>query len=158
MAITDKIQRVTNFFSRLFSNRKNDYYQPPRKSITTTTKNIIIDFVEKYKGIRRTILVIVLWINIHIFFVTIEMYRRVNSVDTQWVVYAGYWTAILGTFIGFYTTSRVREFNSNTPYSKQGEWLSPKTPAEPTAGATEFTPSDLSSYSGQDISIEDLKV
>ena len=70
------------------------------------------------------------------------MYRKVNTVDTQWIIYAGYWTAILGTFIGFYTTSRVKEFNSNTPYSRQDEWLIPKD--EPKKEATEFTPDDLS--------------
>ena len=143
MSINDKLQKIIGVFSGISSNKKDNNYSLPKKNITTSVKNIFIDFVEKYKGVRRTILLIVLWINIHIFFVTIEMYRKVNTVDTQWIIYAGYWTAILGTFISFYTTSRTKEFNSNTPYSKQGEWLTPKD--ESKKGATEFTPDDLSS-------------
>ncbi len=42
------------------------------------------------------------------------MYQLHNQIDTQWIIYAGYWTTILGTFIGFYTVSRVKEFNSET--------------------------------------------
>lgn len=144
MAINDKIQLITNFFNQLLVPKKENHYSLPKKSIAASTKNALIDFVEKYKGIRRTILLIVLWINIHIFFVTIEMYRKVNTVDTQWIIYAGYWTAILGTFIGFYTVSRVKEFNSNTSYSKQGEWLSSNN--EPKSGATEFTKNECISF------------
>jgi len=156
MAINDKIQLITNFFNQLLVPKKENHYSLPKKSIAASTKNALIDFVEKYKGVRRIILTVVLWINIHIFFVTIEMYRKVNTVDTQWIIYAGYWTAILGTFIGFYTTSRVKEFNSNTPYSKQGEWLIPKD--EPKKEATEFTPDDLSSNNCQNFGNKDLKV
>ncbi len=146
MAINDKIQLITNFFNKVFTSK------------TATAKNILIDFVEKYKGIRRTILAIVLSVNIYILFVTVEMYRKVNSVDVQWVIYAGYWTAILGTFIGFYTSSRIKEFNSDTPYSKKGEWLSSQKLNEPKIGATEFTPDELSSYSDQNADNYDLKL
>lgn len=158
MAINDKMQLITNFFSKIFTSKKENYYSPPKKKITVTTKNILIDFVEKYKGIRRTILAIVLGINIYILFVTVEMYRKVNSVDVQWVIYAGYWTAILGTLIGFYTSSRIKEFNSDTPYSKKGEWLSPQKLNEPKTGATEFTPDELSSYNDQNVNNHDLKL
>ena len=144
MSINNKLQKIVSLFSGIILNKKDNYSSLPKKSITTSLKNTSIDFVEKYKGVRRTILLIVLWINIHIFFVTIEMYRKVNSVDTQWVIYAGYWTAILGTFIGFYTVSRVKEFNSNTSYSKQGEWLSSNN--EPKSGATEFTKNECISF------------
>lgn len=156
MAINDKIQSITNFFNKIFTSKKENYYSSPKKKITVTAKNILIDFVEKYKGIRRTLLAIILGVNIYILFVTVEMYRKVNSVDVQWVIYAGYWTAILGTFISFYTTSRTKEFNSNTPYSKQGEWLTPKD--ESKKGATEFTPDDLSSNNSQNFENRDLKV
>ena len=37
--------------------------------------------------------------------------------------FAGYWATILGTFIGFYTMSRAKEFKSETPYSSAGEWI-----------------------------------
>ena len=156
MSINNKLQKIVSLFSGIILNKKDNYSSLPKKSITTSIKNTSIDFVEKYKGVRRTILLIVLWINIHIFFVTIEMYRKVNTVDTQWVIYAGYWTAILATFIGFYTISRTKEFNSNTPYSKQGEWLTPKD--ESKKGATEFTPDDLSSNNSQNFENRDLKV
>jgi len=149
MAIINKIQKITNFFGSMFT-RKNDYSYRSRnrRSIVTITKDVFINFIEKYKGVRRTILVIVLWINIHIFFVTVEMYRRCESVDVQWVIFAGYWTAILGTFIAFYTMSRVREFNSDTPYSNRHEWLSNKRPGDmgSTYGATEFTEHDDPSF------------
>jgi H+/gluconate symporter-like permease len=78
------------------------------------------------------------------------MYRRTTTVDTQWVIFAGYWTAILGTFIAFYTLSRVKEFYSNTPYSNKGEWLSENTPnaavTTTTYTTTEFDDEDLSLY------------
>ena len=158
MAINDKIQSITNFFNKVFTSKKENYYSPPKKKITVTAKNILIDFVEKYKGIRRTLLAIILGVNIYILFVTVEMYRKVNSVDVQWVIYAGYWTAILGTFIGFYTSSRIKKFNSDTPYSKKGEWLSSQKLNEPKIGATEFTPDELSSYSDQNADNYDLKL
>ncbi len=149
MAINNKIQLITNFFNKVFTSKKENYYTPPKESITTTTKNVLINFVEKYKGVRRTILAVVLGINIYILYVTAEVYREVNFIDTQWVIYAGYWTAILGTLIGFYTTSRTKEFNSDTPYSRKSEWLSPQKLNEPTVGATEFTSNDISSNSDQ---------
>ncbi|MDD3263469.1 MAG: hypothetical protein PHT94_01075 [Candidatus Nanoarchaeia archaeon] len=92
-------------------------------SVSRITKNATITFVEKYKGMRRIVLVIVLYINLHIFAVTVDMYYKTGVLDIQWIIYAGYWTAILGTFIAFYTTSRVREFNSYTPDTKPGEWI-----------------------------------
>lgn len=109
MSINNKLQKIVSLFSGISLNKKDNYSSLPKKSITTSIKNTSIDFVEKYKGVRRTILLIVLWINIHIFFVTIEMYRKVNSVDTQWVIFAGYWTGIFGTFAAFYTNGRTKE-------------------------------------------------
>lgn len=148
MAVVDKVQKVTNFFRSMFSKKRSTFYPSSKQSITTVTKNVFIDFIEKYKGVRRTILAIVLWINIHIFFVTIEMYRKTELVDVQWVIFAGYWTAILGMFIAFYTMSRVKEFNSDTSYSRKGEWLSPRASSNvgSTYGATEFTPMDNPSF------------
>ncbi len=105
MSINNKLQKIVSLFSGISLNKKDNYYSLP----TTLIKNTFIDFVEKYKGVRRTILLIVLWINIHIFFVTIEMYRKVNTVDTQWVIYAGYWTGIFATIVAFYTSGRTKE-------------------------------------------------
>lgn len=66
-------------------------------------------FIEDYKGVRRIILLIVLWINIHIFFVTVSMYRSTTYLDQQWVIFAGYWAGIFGTFAAFYTNGRTKE-------------------------------------------------
>lgn len=66
-------------------------------------------FIEDYKGVRRIILLIVLWINIHIFFITVSMYRSTLSLDQQWVIFAGYWSGIFGTFAAFYTNGRTKE-------------------------------------------------
>lgn len=66
-------------------------------------------FIEDYKGVRRIILLIVLWINIHIFFITVSMYRSTLCLDQQWVIFAGYWVGIFGTFAAFYTSGRTKE-------------------------------------------------
>ena len=66
-------------------------------------------FIEDYKGVRRIILLIVLWINIHIFFITVSMYRSTLCLDQQWVIFAGYWAGIFGTFAAFYTSGRTKE-------------------------------------------------
>jgi len=119
-SIRDKINTITSLFTR----SKSRYSCRGKSSnVVQLTGEALTTFVEKYKGVRRTLLAIVLWINIHIFFVTIEMYRAYQEVDIQWVIFAGYWTAILATFIGFYTMSRTREFNSETGYSRPGEWM-----------------------------------
>lgn len=123
MAVIDKMKMLTQFVGGLFSRTGNRYYAP-QSNILNISKDALIAFVEKYKGIRRIILAIVLWINIHIFLVTIHMYKLTNRVDMQWVIFAGYWAGILGTFVAFYTMARTNEFNSNTPYSRPGEWIS----------------------------------
>jgi len=126
MAITDKIKTITSFIGNVFRRPSygGGYYGAPETSITQISKDALIAFIEKYKGVRRIILVVVMWINIHIFLFTMHMYKSNGTVDTQWVIFAGYWAAILATFVGFYTMSRAREFNSYTQYSRPGEWIS----------------------------------
>lgn len=126
MPILDKVKSITNIFTGMFNRRSysggyyNDYQSP---GIFQVSKEALIAFVEKYKGVRRIILTIVLWINVHIFLVTTYMYKLHGKIDVQWVIFAGYWAGILGTFVAFYTMSRVREFNSATPYSNPGQWM-----------------------------------
>lgn len=125
MSISSKLNTLKSFLSPLFNTTKNVISTTITDTgkAATFSKDVFINFIEKYKGIRRIILVIVLWINIHIFLVTSKMYQTLGQVDTQWIIYAGYWTAILGTFIGFYTVSRVKEFNSETDLAPKGEWI-----------------------------------
>lgn len=125
MSIMSKMASLKKVLSPLFTASKS--------TATTVLENtgraanfsgdIFISFIEKYKGIRRIILLIVLWINIHIFFVTKSMYKSCEFVDTNWVIYAGYWSAILGTFIAFYTMSRVKEFSNDSQLAPKGQWL-----------------------------------
>lgn len=125
MSISSKLNILKSFLSPIFNTAKNVITNTVTDTgkVAVISKDAFVNFIEKYKGIRRIILVIVLWINIHIFFVTSKMYQLHNQIDTQWIIYAGYWTAILGTFIGFYTVSRVKEFNSETDLAPKGEWL-----------------------------------
>lgn len=120
MSIINKIKKLGSIFSSIFNKNKIDYC-PEEKSILS--QEAITAFFEKYKGARRVILIIVLWINIHIFLITAKMYQSQSCVDVQWTIFAGYWATILGTFIGFYTMSRAKEFKSETPYSSAGEWI-----------------------------------
>ncbi len=115
MAILDKIKTITSVFGRLIPGRSGfggyNYGYPQSGGIFQVSKDALIAFVEKYKGIRRLILAIVLWINIHIFLVTTHMYKLNGSIDMQWVIFAGYWSAILATFVAFYTMARTNESN-----------------------------------------------
>jgi hypothetical protein len=152
MAITDKIKTITSFIGNVFRRPSygGGYYGAPETSITQISKDALIAFVEKYKGVRRIILVVVMWINIHIFLFTMHMYKSNGTVDTQWVIFAGYWAAILATFVGFYTMSRAREFNSYTQYSRPGEWISAQGEIS-TYSATEYTSSDNPSIYNDDV-------
>lgn len=151
-SIRDKINTITSLFTR----SKSRYSCRGKSSnVVQLTGEALTTFVEKYKGVRRTLLAIVVWINIHIFFVTIEMYRAYQEVDIQWVIFAGYWTAILATFIGFYTMSRTREFNSETGYSRPGEWMH-KEIERPTSSysVSEYTEDDDPSFYNNSVPIE----
>ncbi|MDK2827184.1 MAG: hypothetical protein PWQ44_2364 [Methanolobus sp.] len=66
-------------------------------------------FIEDHKGIRRIILLIVLWINVHIFIISVNMYKSTLGLDQQWVIFAGYWAGIFATIVGFYTSGRTKE-------------------------------------------------
>lgn len=101
MSLSNKLNTIKQIISPLFTSAKSTVV-----SITETTgkaaavsKDLLTIFIERYKSIRRIILSIVLWINIHIFLVTTNMYIKYGTVDIQWIIYAGYWTAILGTFL-----------------------------------------------------------
>ena len=86
------------------------------KLLNTLFKNIIPkigkhaqSFIEDHKGIRRIILLIILWINVHIFIISVNMYKSTLGLDQQWVIFAGYWAGIFATIVGFYTSGRTKE-------------------------------------------------
>lgn len=108
MSIIDKMRKITNFFNNTTANKNANKYQN-KKSIVTITKTALVNYIEEYKGVRRLILLIVLWINIHIFFVTVNMYKLTLQLDQQWVIFAGYWTGIFATIVAFYTSGRTKE-------------------------------------------------
>lgn len=151
-SIRDKINTITSLFTR----SKSRYSCRGKSSnVVQLTGEALTTFVEKYKGIRRTLLAIVVWINIHIFFVTVEMYRTHAEIDVQWIVFAGYWTAILGTFISFYTLARTKEFNSQTSYSRPGEWMQKKETKLPSSyTVSEYTEEDNPSFYNDSVPVE----
>jgi len=108
VSIIDKMRKITNFFNNTTANKNANKYQN-KKSIVTITKTALVNYIEEYKGVRRLILLIVLWINIHIFFVTVNMYKLTLQLDQQWVIFAGYWTGIFATIVAFYTSGRTKE-------------------------------------------------
>ena len=108
VSITDKMRKITNFFNNTTANKNANKYQN-KKSIVTITKTALVNYTEEYKGVRRLILLIVLWINIHIFFVTVNMYKLTLQLDQQWVIFAGYWAGIFATIVAFYTSGRTKE-------------------------------------------------
>lgn len=156
MAILDKIKTITSVFGRLIPGRSGfggyNCGYPQSGGIFQVSKDALIAFIEKYKGVRRLILAIVLWINIHIFLVTTHMYKLYASIDMQWVIFAGYWSAILATFVAFYTMARTNEFNSYTPYSRPGEWMHSQSQiGVSTYSATEYTEEDNPSLYNDDV-------
>ena len=52
------------------------------------------------------------------------MYVKTQTLDSNWIIYTGYWVGLLATMISFYTLSRNKEFISNTPYSPENQWIS----------------------------------
>lgn len=107
MTISDKIKKISDFFNNTSTNKTK--CKNPNKNIITITKTTLINYIEEYKGVRRLILLIVLWINIHIFFVTVNMYKLTLQLDQQWVIFAGYWAGIFATIVAFYTSGRTKE-------------------------------------------------
>jgi len=131
LSISNKLNTIKQLIAPLFTSTKSTVVSITENTgkAAVASKDLLTIFIERYKGIRRIILAIVLWINIHIFLVTTNMYIKYGTVDVQWIIYAGYWTAILGTFIGFYTMSRIKEFTTDTDLAPKGQWLA-NTPSE----------------------------
>ncbi len=125
MAIRQKLNSAINAMGVLIGGAKSAASTIGHGTVDAAhvSKEACIALIEKYKGVRRIILMVALWINIHIFIITADMYQKLGTIDIQWVVYAGYWSAILVTFIGFYTMSRVKEFQTDSPLAPKGEWV-----------------------------------
>lgn len=75
---------------------------------------ILIDSLEKYKLIRRLILVFILYLCYDIHKLTTLMYKETGQVDMQWVIYATAYIllCILTLFITFLTTNRGQEVDN----------------------------------------------
>jgi len=101
MSVIDKMKKITDSLEN-----KNDNENFNKNSSTGTFKNIFINYIEEHKGVRRIILFVILWINVHIFLVSVNMYKTNLFLDQQWVIFAGYWVGILTTIVAFYTTGR----------------------------------------------------
>ena len=97
-----------------------------KKSLANISKKsgtILIDSLEKYKLIRRLILVFILYLCYDIHKLTTLMYKETGQVDMQWVIYATAYTAMLTLFISFYTTSRVKEVDNEHKRGLQQQWI-----------------------------------
>ena len=104
MSVIDKMKKITDSLEN-----KNDNENFNKNSSTGTFKNIFINYIEEHKGVRRIILFVILWINVHIFLVSVNMYKTNLFLDQQWVIFAGYWAGIFATIVAFYTSGRTKE-------------------------------------------------
>lgn len=78
-------------------------------SLSTKVKYCTCDFIEKYQGMRTILISIAVAINIYLVYITVQMYELTENVDTQWVVFVGYWAAYLSIVIAFYFKERSCE-------------------------------------------------
>lgn len=97
------------------------FFQSSNKIIYVSGDGFLT-FLEKYKGARRIILVVVIYINMHAFWVSQKLILMGIPLDPEWNYYQLGWLGLLGTFLAFYTMSRVNEFKSNTPWSRPNSW------------------------------------
>jgi hypothetical protein len=115
---------ILNIFSNLIKTGKflfQKIFQSSNKIVKISGNNFLT-FLEQYKGARRIILVVVLYINIHAFWVSQKLILMGIPINPEWNLYQLSWLGLLGVFLGFYTMSRVSEFKSNTPWSSPNNW------------------------------------
>ena len=116
--------RIKPFMSKIIIIKK--FINGTKKSLANISKKsgtILIDSLEKYKLIRRLILVFILYLCYDIHKLTTLMYKETGQVDMQWVIYATAYTAMLTLFITFYTTSRVKEVDNEHKRELQQQWI-----------------------------------
>ena len=116
--------RLKPFMSKIVIIKK--FVDDTRKNLANISKKsgiVLIESIEKYKLIRRLILLFIMYLCYDIHRVTIKMYTSTGQVDMQWVIYATSYTAMLTLFITFYTTSRVKEIDNEHKRKLQQQWI-----------------------------------
>lgn len=116
--------RLKPFISKIVIIKK--FVDGTRKNLANISKKsgtVLIESIEKYKLIRRLILLFIMYLCYDIHRVTIKMYTNTGQVDMQWVIYATAYTAMLTLFITFYTTSRVKEIDNEHKRGLQQQWI-----------------------------------
>lgn len=153
--------RLKPFISKIVIIKK--FVDGTRKNLANISKKsgtILIDSLEKYKLIRRLILVFILYLCYDIHRVTTLMYKETGQVDMQWVIYATAYTAMLTLFITFYTTSRVKEIDNEHKRGLQQQWIDKNNNGindlEEGYIEEEFSTDDCNHYNEDDIT-EDFK-
>lgn len=153
--------KVKPFMSKIVIIKK--FINGTKKSLANISKKsgtILIDSLEKYKLIRRLILVFILYLCYDIHKLTTLMYKETGQVDMQWVIYATTYTAMLTLFITFYTTSRVKEVDNEHKRGLQQQWIDKNNNGindlEEGYIEEEFSTDDCNHYNEDDIT-EDFK-
>lgn len=75
------------------------------------TEDGTIAIVEKYKGVRRIILVILTYWMYVLMKITVRMYQANGTVDATWGQIVIAYMAMYGGFISFYTWTRRNSFD-----------------------------------------------
>lgn len=153
--------RLKPFISKIVIIKK--FVDGTRKNLANISKKsgtVLIESIEKYKLIRRLILLFIMYLCYDIHRVTTLMYKETGQVDMQWVIYATAYTAMLTLFITFYTTSRVKEVDNEHKRGLQQQWIDKNNNGindlEEGYIEEEFSNDDCNHYNEDDIT-EDFK-
>lgn len=80
------------------------------------TEDATIAVVEKYKGIRRIILIVLTYWLYVVMKITITMYQLNGTLDATWGQIVIAYMAMYGGFISFYTWTRRNSFDYGSSY------------------------------------------
>lgn len=111
----NKIKYLINYIKGVIANKEatSKLVKSINKQTTPTfskkVKYCVADLMEKYKGMRRILIFVAVAVNIYLVYITVEMYELTQIVDTQWVIFAGYWAGFLSVAIAFYFKERSTE-------------------------------------------------
>lgn len=111
----NKIKYLINYIKGVIANKEatSKLVKSINKQTTPTfskkVKYCVADLMEKYKGMRRILIFVAVAVNIYLVYITVEMYELTQIVDTQWVIFAGYWAGFLSVAIAFYFKERSAE-------------------------------------------------
>ena len=111
----NKIKYLINYVKGVIANKEatskliKQINKQTNPTITKKAKYCLADFFEKYKGMRRILILVAVAVNLYLVYITVEMYELTQIVDTQWVIFAGYWAGFLSVVIAFYFKERTSE-------------------------------------------------